>query len=62
MRIAIYGTDNSLNKKHAEDMVLYKDIINSDSINKAKEIISNNMKIYVNSIQKENNTNQVQMR
>ena len=32
MRISIYGTDNSLNKKHAEDMVLYKDIINADSI------------------------------
>jgi len=59
MRIAIYGTDNSLNKKHAEDMVLYKDIINADSINTAKEMISNNMKIYVNSVQKENNTNQV---
>ena len=59
MRIAIYGTDNSLNKKHAEDMVIYKDIINADSINKAKEMISNNMKIHVNSIQKENNTNQV---
>ena len=59
MRIAIYGTDNSLNKKHAEDMVIYKDIINADSINTAKEMISNNMKIHVNSIQKENNTNQV---
>jgi len=59
MRIAIYGTDNSLNKKHAEDMVLYKDIINANSINASKEMISNNMKIHLNSIQKENNTNQV---
>ena len=45
MRIAIYGTDNSLNKKHAEDMVLYKDIINSDSIAFIDIIIISNIKI-----------------
>ena len=59
MRIVIYGTDNSLNKKHAEDMILYKDIINADSINLSKEMILNNMKFFVNSNQKENNTNQI---
>jgi len=48
MRITIYATDNSLNKKHAEDMVLYKDIINTDSINASKEMISNNITIHEN--------------
>ena len=32
MKLVIYGTDNSLNKKHAEDMILYKDIIKSNDI------------------------------
>ena len=32
MKLVIYGTDNSLNKKHAEDMKLYKDIIKSNDI------------------------------
>ena len=32
MKLVIYGTDNSLNKKHAEDMILYKDNIKSNDI------------------------------
>ena len=32
MKLVIYGTDNSLNKKHAEDMILYKEIIKSNDI------------------------------
>ena len=33
MKIAIYGTDNSFNKKHAEDLEKYKYIMNLNNIN-----------------------------
>ena len=39
MKLVIYGTDNSLNKKHAEDMKLYKDIIKSNDIKLNNQII-----------------------
>ena len=31
MKITIYGTDNSLNQKHAEDLIKYKNIVNNIS-------------------------------
>ena len=39
MKQAIYGTDNSLNKKHAEDLEKYKDMINLKEINFINETI-----------------------
>ena len=39
MKQAIYGTDNSLNKKHAEDLEKYKDMINHKEINFINETI-----------------------
>ena len=39
MKISIYGTDNSLNKKHAEDLLKYKDIMMIKSINLTNETL-----------------------
>ena len=58
MRLAIYGTDNSLNNKHAEDLVTYKEIIKINSINLAKEKIKENINLNINSSMKENYINE----
>ena len=39
MKISIYGTDNSLNKKHSEDLLKYKDIMTIKSINLTNETL-----------------------
>ena len=39
MKIAIYGTDNSFNKKHAEDLEKYKYIMNLNNINFINETL-----------------------
>ena len=40
MKIAIYGTDNSLNQKHAENLIKYKNIVNINANNLNNENIS----------------------
>ena len=37
MKIAIYATDNSLNQKHIEDLIKYKNIMNMKSMNSTNE-------------------------
>ena len=39
MKISIYGTDNSFNKKHAEDLEKYKYIMNLNNINFINETL-----------------------
>ena len=56
MKISIYGTDNSLNKVHAEDMITYKDIMKLKSNISAKEIININISLFLNSKFRENYT------
>ena len=58
MKLAIYGTDNSLNNKHAEDLVTYKEIIKINSINLAKEKIKENINLNINSSMKDNYINE----
>lgn len=58
MQMAIYGTDNSINKKHAEDIITYKDIINTNSINLAKEKIKSSINLNINTNMKNDYANQ----
>ena len=58
MQMAIYGTDNSINKKHAEDIITYKDIINTNSTNLAKEKIKSSINLNINTNMKNDYANQ----